>query len=66
MRELKGANMNIDLSTKEKTHWEPDECPWNAAEKTNKHKCAVKNVSVCKYFKGIKPNDIVVCSYPER
>jgi len=70
IRELKGANMDIDLATPEdKVHWKQDKCPWNVAENTNKHKCAVKNVSICKYFRGIKVTkenpDIVLCTYPE-
>ncbi len=67
MRELKGANMDIDLTTPpEKINWKQDVCPWNASEKTNKHVCALKNVSVCKYFHGIKPLDKVICNYPEK
>ncbi len=68
--ELKGANMDIDLTTSEnKISWKQDRCPWNIAEKSNEHKCAVKNVSVCKYFRGIKVSngsaDIVLCAYHE-
>ncbi len=64
---LKGANMDIDLiSDPKKIHWKQDKCSWNEKENTNKHKCAVKNISICKYFKGIKPLDIVLCSYPKK
>lgn len=64
MKKLKGANMDIDLTSKKKDiHWKQDKCPWNKEEKTNKHKCAVKNVSICKYFKGIKVPDTVICTY---
>ena len=67
IRELTGANMGIDLTTaQEKIHWKQDKCPWNTAENTNEHICAVKNISICRYFKGIKPLDIVLCSYPEK
>lgn len=31
----------------------------------NKHKCAVKSTSLCKYFSGIEKGDTVLCSYPE-
>jgi hypothetical protein len=62
LRVLKGANMDIDFS---KANWEQDNCPWNLKEGSNEHKCAVKNVSICKYFKGIKKPDRVLCSYPE-
>ena len=61
--ELKGANMDIDLIPNPKVSWEQEKCPWNEAEETNEHKCAVKDVSLCKYFKGIKYPDSVVCSY---
>ena len=30
----------------------------------NEHKCAVKDVSICKYFCGIQYLDNVLCSYP--
>lgn len=58
---LIGANMDIDFSSSDfgNTH-----CPWNEAENTNAHKCAVKNTSICKYFCGIQYLDSVRCSYP--
>ncbi|MBW3015650.1 hypothetical protein KY330_04470 [Candidatus Woesearchaeota archaeon] len=66
MRKIKGANMDIDLSSKkEKICWEQGKCPWNEAEGSDKHKCAVKNISICKYFKGVKEPDIVLCDFPE-
>ena len=65
IKELKGANMDIDLATEsDKISWKQDQCPWNKAENTSEHKCAVKNISICKYFCGIKYLDIVLCSYP--
>ena len=61
IKELKGANMNIDLtSNKEDIVWEQDECPWNKAEKTDKHKC------VDPHFCGIKYLYTVFCSYPHK
>lgn len=61
---LKGANIDIDLTSDEKDiQWEQDKCPWNLEENTNEHKCAVKNISLCKYFKGIEYPDIVLCVY---
>lgn len=67
IRELNGANMDIDLTTEKKEiHWKQDECPWNKSENTNKHKCAVKNTSICPYFCGIEYLDIVLCSYPNK
>lgn len=66
-RELNGANMDIDLTTdKTKIRWKQDKCPWNKEENTNKHKCAVKNISICKHFRGIKPLDKVICAYPKK
>ena len=64
-RELRGANMDIDLIPSKKVSWEMDQCSWNVAEKTTEHKCAVKDVSLCKYFRGIKKPDTVICAYPE-
>ena len=65
IKELKGANMDIDLLSNKNISWHQDKCPWNMAQNTNEHKCAVKNVSVCKHFRGIKKPDIVLCTYPE-
>lgn len=51
IQKLKGANMDIDLATPQGTiAWKQDGCPWNEAEDTDVHKCAVKNVSICPYF----------------
>ncbi len=60
---LRGANMDIDLVSSETVGWKQEECPWNVKEKTKVHKCAVKNVSICRYFKGIEKLDTVICSY---
>jgi hypothetical protein len=61
---LKGANMDVDLiSNKNKVHWKQDKCPWNNKGKTKKHKCAIKDISLCKYFKGIEYPDIVICAF---
>jgi hypothetical protein len=65
INKLKGANMDIDLSTPEdQIQWRQEKCPWNEAEGTDKHKCAVKNVSICPYFCGIEYLDTVLCCYP--
>lgn len=62
---LDGANMDIDLVTPQvDINWTQDACPWNTAEKTREHRCAVKNVSICPYFCGVEPRDTVLCSYP--
>ena len=67
IRKFGGANMDIDLTAeKGQINWEQDQCPWNAEEKSNIHKCAVKNISICKYFYGIEYLDYVLCSYPNK
>jgi len=63
---LSGANMDIDLISQDKTSWKQAKCPWNEKENTNTHKCAEKNISICKYFQGIDYPDIVSCSYPDK
>jgi len=65
IRKLKGANMDIDLATPQgNIPWEQDVCPWNETEQTNAHKCAVKNVSLCPYFRGVEYLDTLLCCYP--
>ena len=61
VKKLLGANMDIDFSNKD---WGNSVCPWNEADGTAEHKCAVKNTSICKYFCGIQYLDSVLCSYP--
>lgn len=65
VRKLRGANMDIDLATPEGViSWEQEGCPWNEAEKTDQHLCAVKNVSICRYFCGVEYLDTLLCCYP--
>jgi len=65
IKKLDGANMDIDLSTpKDQIQWQQDKCPWNEAQGTGKHRCAVKNVSICPYFCGVEYLDTVLCCYP--
>jgi hypothetical protein len=65
IKKLGGANMDIDLSTpEEQIQWRQDRCPWNAVDGTDRHKCAVKNVSICPYFCGVEYLDCVLCCYP--
>lgn len=66
IKELKGANMDIDLIHNPNLSWEQDECPWNKIENTNEHKCAIKGTSLCKYFRGIKYPDKVLCSFNKK
>ena len=62
---FKGANMDIDLATPQgNIAWEQDNCPWNEAEGTGAHKCAVKNISICPYFCGVEYLDTLLCCYP--
>jgi hypothetical protein len=66
MIKLSGANMDIDLCTPpDQITWTQDKCPWNVDEGKEVHRCAIKNVSICKYFRGIEPLDFVVCTYPD-
>ena len=65
IRKLCGANMDIDLATDGKDiSWKQDKCPWNEFEGTSKHKCAIKNISICKYFCGVEYLDNLLCCYP--
>lgn len=67
MKKLDGANMDIDLTTETgDISWQQDKCPWNGTEKTNEHKCAIKNVSICPYFCGIEYLDNILCCYPDK
>lgn len=65
IKKLDGANMDIDLISQNKTSWKQMKCPWNEIESVNTHKCATKNVSICKYFCGIEYLDNVLCCYPK-
>jgi hypothetical protein len=66
IRKRKGANMDIDLATPtENIAWEQETCPWNEAERTDIHRCAVKNVSLCRYFRGVEYLDTLLCCYPD-
>jgi hypothetical protein len=67
IRKLDGANMDIDLTTPEDSiQWHQDKCPWNETVGSDKHRCAVKNVSICPYFCGIEYLDYVLCCYPNK
>ncbi len=64
---LKGANMDIDLATPiSQIAWQQDRCPWNLAEGTDAHHCAVKNISICPYFCGVEYLDTLLCCYPDK
>ena len=65
IKRIKGANMGIDLCS-EHVSWEQDKCPWNTKEEVNKHRCAVKDISICPYFLGVERKDTVLCSYPHK
>ena len=61
IKRIIGANMDIDFSN---LNFGNSQCPWNIAESTDEHMCAVKDTSICKYFCGIQYLDSVLCSYP--
>ena len=61
---LMGSNMDIDFISDVK--FGDSQCPWNVAEGKSEHKCAVKNVSICRYFCGVQLLDSVLCSYPHK
>ena len=66
IRKLPGANMDIDLTTPaDQINWPQAQCPWNQAEGSNQHQCAIKNISICHYFSGIEPLDVVLCGYSD-
>ena len=65
IQKLKGANMDIDLASPQGSiAWQQARCPWNEAEGMEGHKCAVKNVSICPYFRGVEYIDTLLCCYP--
>lgn len=61
VKKLRGANLDIDFSN---AKFGNSRCPWNEAENTDVHRCAVKDVSICDYFCGVQFLDSVLCSYP--
>lgn len=61
VKKLMGANMDIDFSNAD---FGNSQCPWNLAEGTGAHRCAVKDTSICPYFCGVQYLDSVLCSYP--
>ena len=66
MNRLTGANMDIDLATPAgRIAWTQAGCPWNLADGTPDHRCAIKDVSICRYFCGIEYLDTVLCCYPD-
>lgn len=65
IKKLKGANMDISLVLNKKINWKQDKCPWTE-EDNKKHKCAIKNISLCKYFKGVEYPDKVICAYKSK
>lgn len=66
MNRLAGANMDIDLTTPEQhISWCQVKCPWNIADGTDQHRCAVKNISICPFFCGVEYLDTLLCCYPD-
>jgi hypothetical protein len=66
INKIGGANLDIDLASQSDVAWKQGKCPWNETESTDIHHCAVKYISICSYFCGIEPLDIVLCSYPDK
>lgn len=67
MNKLKGGNFDLDLCSGDSINWPQDSCPWNTAENSAAHRCAVKNTSICEYFAGLGDGDkldTVLCTYP--
>lgn len=61
---ISGANMDIDLATPAgEIEWDQGVCPWNEADNTTEHRCAVKNISLCRHFRGVEFPDTVLCAY---
>jgi hypothetical protein len=66
MNKLTGANMDIDLATAaDHISWHQEQCPWNAMEGADHHRCAVKSISICPYFFGVEYLDTLLCCYPK-
>jgi len=65
IHELAGGNLDIDLISQNEVPWQQAACPWNEEEGCLDHRCAVKTISICKYFCGIKHLDTVLCCYPD-
>lgn len=67
IEKLPGGNIDIDLATPEEDiAWAQAKCPWNEAENTTEHRCAVKNTSICSFFCGLDYPDILLCSWPNK
>jgi len=67
LKRYTGANMDIDLATPpDRISWNQNKCPWNLAEQTDAHRCAVKNISLCQYFRGVEYPDTLLCCYLQR
>lgn len=62
---LRGGNMDIDLLPNAEIDWEQDRCPWNVHDGSDKHKCAVKGVSICEFFRGVEYPDLILCAYSD-
>jgi hypothetical protein len=41
IRQLRGANMDIDIIPRPGLKWEQDVCPWNEADGSSSHKCTL-------------------------
>jgi len=57
--------MDIDLIPKTNLKLEQQTCPWNKADGVQIHKYAIKDTSICRYFRGFKHLDIILCLCPD-
>lgn len=64
VNELKGGNIGMELITQDNGNSKQTECPWNKGTGDDEHICGLRDISICKYFCGIKYLDSVLCSYP--
>ena len=62
VKEIRGGNLDIDLIPKPGLDWEVGRCPWNEAEPSSTHRCAVKETSTCPYSRASGPS--TSCSAP--
>ena len=62
IKEIKGVNFNIDLTSQGNVDWIQADCPWNVDDGGKIHNCAVDD-NICPHFKGVKYLDSIFCTY---
>lgn len=63
-RELRAGHVHVDVAA-EATSWVREGCPWDEADGGH-HVCMSEEESSCRYYRGIKKPDVVVCGYPRK